>query len=218
MTIFKTILFFFACLLCDTLAAQNEYHFEHITINNGLPHSTVYRVLQDKKGFMWFGTQRGLVRYDGYECRIWQHLQDGTNLLGKSVHGLLEDKKGNLWVGTYSGSLCVRAADTGIFKCLTTDTTLFKALIGQRIQSIFEDNLGKIWIGTLDNGILVFDPTTYTTQHFNQQNSHLSNNAVFAFAQDKSGRIWVATSGEGINYFDENTHTFQWLSKNTLIR
>jgi ligand-binding sensor domain-containing protein/DNA-binding CsgD family transcriptional regulator len=209
MTIFKTILFFCACLLCDTLAAQNEYHFEHITINNGLPHSTVYRVLQDKKGFMWFGTQRGLVRYDGYECRIWQHLQDGTNLLGTSVHGLLEDKKGNVWVGTYSGSLCVRAADTGIFKCLTTDTTLFKALIGQRIQSIFEDNLGKIWIGTLDNGILVFDPTTYTTQHFNQQNSHLSNNAVFAFAQDKSGRIWVATSGEGINYFDENTHTFQ---------
>jgi ligand-binding sensor domain-containing protein/DNA-binding CsgD family transcriptional regulator len=209
MTIMRHILISFICLFYTSLYAQNDYHFEHITINNGLPHSTVYRVLQDQKGFMWFGTQRGLVRYDGYECRVWQQVQDGSNLLGKSVHGLLEDKKGNLWVGTYSGSLCVRQAETGIFQCLTTDTTLFKPLIGQRVQTIFEDKMGKIWIGTLDNGIVVFDPTTSTTQHFNQQNSRLSNNAVFAFAQDKSGRIWVATSGEGINYFDENTHTFQ---------
>ena len=157
------------------------------------------------------GTQRGLVRYDGYECRLFGQTQPNSQgFLGKSVHALYEDKKGNLWVGTHTGDLCMRYAKTGKFQYLT-DTTTFKALIGKRIQTIFEDNDGKIWIGTLDDGLIIYDPKTKTTTHHNNESSQLSNNAVFAFVQDKSGRIWVATAGEGINYFDTNTNTFKQL-------
>ena len=143
-----------------SLKAQKAYYFESITINNGLPHQTVYRILQDRKGFMWFGTQRGLVRYDGYSCRLFGQTQDGSEgFVGKSVHALLEDTKGNLWVGTHSGDLCKRDAQTGRFQYLTTEAA-FKTLIGKRIQTIFEDASGNIWIGTLDDGLLVFDPTS----------------------------------------------------------
>ena len=199
---------FFLCLHLS-LFAQNNYFFESITANNGLPHQTVYRILQDKRGFMWFGTQRGLMRYDGYTCRLFGQTQAGTaGFEGKPIHALMEDRRGNLWIGTHSGDLCKRDFSTGKFVYLT-DTTTFKTLINKRIQAFFEDQKGQIWIGTLDDGVLVFDPKTLKTQHFNQANSQLSNNAVFAFAQDKTGRIWVATAGEGINYMELNTNTFK---------
>jgi ligand-binding sensor domain-containing protein/DNA-binding CsgD family transcriptional regulator len=203
--LFKILMLF----LTQNMVGQTGYYFESITINNGLPHNTVYRIVQDKKGFMWLGTQRGLIRYDGYECRLFGQTQVGSKgFLGQSVHALLEDKKGNLWVGTHSGDLCMREAKTGQFNYLT-DTTIFKALVGKRIQTIFEDASGKIWIGTLDDGVIVYDPSVKKAKHFNKTNSNLSNNAVFALAQDKNGRIWVATSGEGINYFDEATSSFK---------
>jgi ligand-binding sensor domain-containing protein/DNA-binding CsgD family transcriptional regulator len=208
MLVQKYIVFFVFFLLCNCVTAQSSYYFEPITVNNGLPHQTIYRVLQDKKGFMWFGTRRGLLRYDGYNCRSFGEMPDNTtSFLGKEIHALLEDKKGNLWVGTYSGDLFVRDA-TGRFKCLN-DTTLFKALIGKRIQSFFEDNAGRIWIGTLDAGLVVYDPKNKTSAHFTSLNSALLNNSIFAFAQDQTGRVWVAGAGEGINYFDAATHTFK---------
>jgi ligand-binding sensor domain-containing protein/DNA-binding CsgD family transcriptional regulator len=197
------------CFFWAAITAQNNYFFEPITVNNGLPHQTVYRVIQDKKGFMWFGTQRGLMRYDSYACRLFGQTQAGTaGFEGKPIHALLEDKRGNLWVGTHSGDFCKRAVETGVFQYLTDDLA-FKSLVGKRIQSIFEDDLGRIWIGTLDDGLLIFDPKTNKIEHFNRANSQLSNNAVFAFAQDKTGRIWVATAGEGINYFEPQTQTFK---------
>ena len=209
MAFVKYILPIILCFSHLPLIAQQSYFFESLTINNGLPHSTVYRVVQDQSGFMWLGTQRGLVRYDGYECRLFGQTQAGSSgFFGKSVHALLEDKKGNLWVGTHSGDLCLRDAKTGAFQYLTDNNT-FKSLGDKRIQTIFEDAKGKIWIGTLDDGILIYDPSTRTSQHLNNQNSQLSNNAVFAFAEDKNGRMWVATSGEGINYFDPATNTFK---------
>jgi ligand-binding sensor domain-containing protein/DNA-binding CsgD family transcriptional regulator len=202
MTPLKNIFTFSLCLFYYSLTGQTNYYFEPITVNNGLPHQTVYRVLQDKKGFIWFGTQRGLMRYDGYACRLFGQTQAGSvGFEGKPIHALLEDRKGNLWVGTHSGDLCKRDFSTGNFQYLT-DTLVFKDLVGKRIQALFEDNSGKIWIGTLDDGLLVFDPQTNKIQHFTTDNSALTNDAIFAFAQEKTGRIWIATAGEGINYVD----------------
>ena len=158
---------------------------------------------------MWFGTRRGLLRYDGYACRAFGEMEDNTrDFLGKEIHALMEDSKGNLWAGTYTGEVCVRGASTGQFKILS-DSVIHKALIHKRIRSFFEDKTGRIWIGTLDDGVLIYDPKTQNVVHFNTANSGLLNNAIFAFAQDKTGRIWVAAAGEGINYFDDATNTFK---------
>jgi ligand-binding sensor domain-containing protein/DNA-binding CsgD family transcriptional regulator len=209
MSIAKYSFIFFFFFLQLSIFSQSNYYFEPIAVNDGLPHQTVYRVLQDRKGFMWFGTQRGLMRYDGYSCRLFGQTQVGSpGFLSKPIHALLEDKKGDLWVGTHSGDLCKRDVLTGNFKYLTHETT-FKPLVGKRIQSLFEDQDGNIWIGTLDDGLSVFNPKTNRIKHYNHENSQLSNNAVFAFAQEKTGRIWVATAGEGVNYFDSQTNMFK---------
>ncbi len=158
---------------------------------------------------MWFGTRRGLLRYDGYACREFGELADNSgDFLGKEIHALMEDSKGNLWIGTYEGDVCIRDAATGKFRILE-DNSIYKTFIKKRIQSFFEDKTGRIWIGTLDDGVFIYDPQTHNIAHFNTENSALLNNAVFAFAQDKKDRIWVAAAGEGINYFDETTKTFK---------
>jgi ligand-binding sensor domain-containing protein/DNA-binding CsgD family transcriptional regulator len=205
----KQILLAIFCLFTWALEAQKPYYFESISSTNSLPHQTVFRILKDNEGFMWFGTQRGLLRYDGYSYRSFGQTQTGTpGFWDKPVHALMLDKMGNLWVGTHSGDLCKRSILTGKFEYLT-QTKAFKILSGNRIQCFFEDKSGKIWIGTLDNGLLVYDPKNGTSQHFNTANSQLSDNDVFDIIEDKTGRIWVATAGEGINYLEGTSGVFK---------
>jgi ligand-binding sensor domain-containing protein/DNA-binding CsgD family transcriptional regulator len=191
------------------LLAQSPYYFEPITANNSLPHQTVFRVLQDKKGWLWFGTQRGLVRYDGYAYRLsGQTAAEMESIWGKPIHALFEDKQGNLWIGTHTGDLCKRNVLTGKFEYLSS-SPIFQSLRNKRIQTFFEDAQGQIWIGTLDDGLFIYSPKNKQLTQFYTRNSTLTNNAVFAFVEDKKGRIWVGTAGEGINYFDPITKTFR---------
>ena len=75
-----------------------HYYFRTMDIRNGLSQNTVYQILQDRKGFMWFGTKDGLNRYDGLSFRIYKKENSG---LGKNfITALYEDRRGNIWIGT----------------------------------------------------------------------------------------------------------------------
>ena len=79
--------------------AQNavHYYFKTMDIRNGLSQNTVYQILQDRKGFMWFGTKDGLNRYDGLSYRVYKKENSG---LGKNfITALYEDHEGNIWMG-----------------------------------------------------------------------------------------------------------------------
>ncbi|NQZ07824.1 MAG: hypothetical protein HRT35_11740, partial [Algicola sp.] len=78
--------------------------FDRLTSEHGLSQMSVNAVLQDKQGFMWFGTQDGLNRYDGYQFRVYRNDRDDiTSLASNWVNALHEDNDGNLWVGTNMG-------------------------------------------------------------------------------------------------------------------
>ena len=78
-----------------------HYYFRTMDIRNGLSQNTVYQILQDRKGFMWFGTKDGLNRYDGLSFRIYKKENSG---LGKNfITALYEDCRGNIWIGTDGG-------------------------------------------------------------------------------------------------------------------
>jgi ligand-binding sensor domain-containing protein/DNA-binding CsgD family transcriptional regulator len=192
------------------LLAQSEgTYFQYLTISEGLPHNSVFCVLQDRHDFMWFGTQDGLVRYDGYECRVTRQVETDTlGFEGKSIHSLLEDKMGNLWVGTRSNGINLRDNKTGVFKTLKHNP-LFKAIQTSWVKSIFQDKKGRIWIGTIGEGLVLYDPVKQSTKLFNNQNSRLQNNAISNISQDQNGLIWVGASGTGIYYFDEAKQDFE---------
>ena len=82
-------------------AEQPNLRFQHLSVEEGLSQASVNTVLQDRNGFMWFGTQEGLNRYDGYRFTTFAfNPADPTSLANDSVKDILEDRSGVLWVGT----------------------------------------------------------------------------------------------------------------------
>jgi sugar lactone lactonase YvrE len=83
---------------------DGKIKFEHIGLEDGLPNTTVSWILQDGKGFMWFATGDGLVRYDGYEMKVFKQGKDDA-LSDSYTTTIYEDRDGILWIGTYGGGL-----------------------------------------------------------------------------------------------------------------
>ena len=107
MTNFKlAFLYLFTLLLMPSLgiSQQREARFEHLTIEDGLSQNSVNCILQDRQGFMWFGTQDGLSRYDGYHFDVFKNkLNDSTSLPPNRhwIETLALGSNGDIWVGTY---------------------------------------------------------------------------------------------------------------------
>jgi ligand-binding sensor domain-containing protein len=81
-----------------------DLKFTHLTTNDGLSQSNVTAILQDRRGFMWFGTRDGLNRYDGNNFVVYKNNPKGPDsLTSNTVHDLMEDDQGYLWIATYTG-------------------------------------------------------------------------------------------------------------------
>ncbi len=94
---------FFLFFLCNCLVAQN-ISFKSYSINDGISQSVVKCVLQDSEGFIWFGTQDGLNKFDGYTFEKFIHNPFDTNTISNNwIYSIVEDKNGFIWVSTRNG-------------------------------------------------------------------------------------------------------------------
>src|ERR1035437_6637309 len=90
----------------DYFPQVKQSHFDCLSIEQGLPSNSANCIYQDKKGFIWIGTNNGLARYDGYECKVYRHDPKDVNSISSDVvASILEDSAGNFWVGTLRGGL-----------------------------------------------------------------------------------------------------------------
>jgi ligand-binding sensor domain-containing protein len=96
-----------ALLFCTSVALQSQaIRFEVLTVECGLPDGTIVCMMKDRQGFMWFGTLKGLARYDGYSFKIFQETgSDSLTLSGAIVYALCEDQQGYIWAATVGGGL-----------------------------------------------------------------------------------------------------------------
>ena len=105
----KKVLILLICLIgyqigCHAQMADEHYYFKNLSVQNGLSQNTVNAILQDRQGFMWFGTSDGLNRFDGKNFKIFRHIpKDSTSLGNNIVRTIFEDERQNLWVGTNRG-------------------------------------------------------------------------------------------------------------------
>lgn len=202
------IIFFVALtILCpfSHLSAQpHDLEFERISLEQGLSQSVVTCILQDRKGFLWFGTMDGLNKYDGYGFTVYKHdAQDANTISDNSITAIYEDRFGMLWIGTSNG-LDGFDRMTERFAHYQHDPAKPHSLSHNTITAICEDRTNGenwLWVGTLGGGLDLLDRKTRQFFHYNRDPDNpnsLSNDQVRAIHSDNSGAIWVGTSS-GLN-------------------
>jgi len=185
--------------------------FDHINTRDGLSQSSISSIIQDRFGFMWFGTQDGLNRYDGYEFRVFKYDHaDTTSLSDNWASALLEDRAGNLWVGTYGSGLNRLNPDGVTFTRYTLPIEDEFLGWGQnKVQTIMEDQNGLLWVGTETTGIVVLEGDKKTRIiHEAGRGDSLSSNEVRDIFEDSRGNIWIAT-GNGLDLHKNGLAGFQ---------
>ncbi|GBD91159.1 sensor histidine kinase TodS [bacterium BMS3Abin04] len=214
---FKVLIVYFVFILTSaSFAGKKNISFKHLTINDGLSQNAVFAILQDSKGFMWFGTKDGLNRYDGYNFTVYYHNPfDTTSISSNYITILFEDSRGLIWIGTIGGGVSVYQYKTGKFKRLKLNT--IDGLFGDtRISSIAEDKDSNIWIGTTSNGLFKLEITNSNKilyrykQYLSDSNStpSLGNNDITSLLVDSEGTLWIGTLTNLIR-FNTNNNSFK---------
>jgi ligand-binding sensor domain-containing protein/signal transduction histidine kinase len=209
-------LFLLSALIASSppLFAQNRkapVHFEHLTIDQGLSHTNVNCILQDSRGFMWFGTEDGLDRYDGYHFTIYRHREgDSTSLSWNCIYVLHEDRLGDIWLLTERKELNRYNRVSETLTCYSHDSTDTGSLSDNKVTALFEDKTGTLWFGTANGGLNRYDEATGKFIHYMNTPSDaksLSTNAVLSICEDKHGTLWIGTP-MGLNRFDRASQNF----------
>lgn len=190
------------CLLCYGLvsAAQpGTFRFDNVTHEQGLPDRIINSIVQDANGFIWFGSEEGLTRYDGYSCIVYRHdPNDPHSLSDNAVYALCLDGDGNLWVGTRNGLNRYDALNNrfDVFRHNVADD---RTIASDEIFSLAADASGTLWIGAYGGGIdkLEKQPSGYVFLHHRHNADDpgsVSDNQVFALAFDPSGNCYAGTA------------------------
>ena len=185
--------------------------FATIGLDEGLSQSTVWSIAQDQRGFMWFGTEDGLNRYDGSELRIFNRSDaDSTSINAKTIYALEEDDQGNLFIGTYEYGLIRYDWRYERFTQYPTGINDSVSLAGHSVYALEYTTQRKLWIGTSVLGVSCLDMETGLFTHYqwdeNIQGS-FNGTTVYDIHEDKNGEIWIAHS-YGIDLFHPDSQTF----------
>lgn len=224
--LFKPILYLHVLLFSADLPAQDNSFpfppFEKITIEQGLSTNEVYRVMQDKLGFVWLLTNDGLNRFDGYSFKIYDYNPSDSNSITAGLfYSLAPDKNGTFWMNSENQGIYSFNPITGLFFNYRNNPHNKNSLADDLTQGLAIDKNGHVWIAT-QSGLDKLDPVTKRFTHFihyNTGNNSISNNKIYSICIDEDDNLWLGTGTPGIDYFD--THTgkliqhFKWGSSST---
>ncbi|HEX8614593.1 MAG TPA: response regulator [Telluria sp.] len=168
--------------------------FEHIGLEQGLPHPVSMALAQDGDGFIWIGTQRGLARWDGYRMLSFLHnAADQYSIPADFIQALHVDRRGRLWVGTATGGLAMYDRVRERFIRFPAGAA---GLADAAINAIASDGLGGVWVGT-PSGLDYIDPARAAVRHYRADPGvpgALPDARVRALHLDRQGNLWIGTN------------------------
>ncbi len=214
-----TIILFLFSFVYLSVAQEPDFRFEHITVDDGLSQNSVFCILQDRKGFLWFGTQDGgLNKFDGYDFTIYiKRWSDPGSIVGNNISTVFEDRKGLIWIGTWGAGLDLYDPSIETFTHFQYSPDNPDGISHNRIQAIIEDQHGYIWIGTAGGGLNKFDPNSKLFVQYKADQpirNSLSHDHIWDLVFDSNGLLWIATE-KGISFFD--TSNEQFLSTESIL-
>jgi len=222
--VFASVIFSWAALPAQPslVSAREQINFEHFALEQGLSQNTIQCILQDKRGFIWLGTQDGLNKYDGYGFTVYAHdPQNPQSLSDNWIDALYEDSMGILWIGTRRGGLNRFEPVAETFKSYTNDPQDSLSLSDNFVLSICESRQTlpslqgmrrdeALWIGTT-SGLNKFDRETEKFGRYQYDPANpktVSHNWVASIYEDRAGVLWIGTE-RGLKQFDHTTKSIR---------
>lgn len=175
----RTLLLITALLMLLPGWAKDDYSYRNISMNDGLPANAVRNIVQDKYGFMWFGTDNGLCRYDGVNVKLYHIPQTGSN---QYISAMMAGERG-IYIGTMKGVFCLNF-ETGQTEHLPMD-------ISSEVTSLTADKDGGLWVSTMEQGIWRYDSKTSQAKHYE---TTLTRQSVAQVCVDHNNQIWAVTN------------------------
>jgi len=176
---------------------------QRLTVADGLPDSTIFSIAEDRRGFLWFGSTAGAIRYDGRRFRLLQHdPRDPASLPDNNASQVLIDADDVLWSGHWGGGLNrVRPGSEHV------DTWRFEvgdphSLASDYVQTLFRDREGRLWIGT-GAGLMGFDAARqrpFRAYTGGEGAEAINDWRIWSIAQTRDGRLWLGTNAGLVSY------------------
>jgi len=162
--------------------------------------------MQDRKGFLWIGTNNGLNRFDGSSIEVFRHIHSQSNSMpGNDVRSLCEDKDGNIWIGLKGGGLSRYEPDTRIFTKYLYSKDDSTSLSYNDVSAIIEDREERLWVAADRGSLDLYDRSNDSFVHYKIADStgRNLNNALVKMVIDKRGDyLYLASWGGGVLRFD----------------
>lgn len=196
-----TVILFFLLYECS---AQPIY-FRHYEVEHGLSNNSVITSLQDKDGFMWFGTPDGLNRFNGYNFKVFRPGDDNNSLNSNPIFHLYEDVKGTLWVATFKGLFYFNTA-TGSFTKLQ-DTK------GQLVRVIHGDAFNNIWFV---EGTVLYKYNILTKKIDAYRQPSLQHITTLYMAADST--LWLGCANGVLVKYDREHNDFVYYTSDKVVR
>ena len=183
---------FVIVLFVNSLHAQKSFKkFYHITRNSGLSQSTINAIVKDKTGFIWFGTDDGLNRYNGYTVQHFKHDENDYTSIGLGrVHCIYISKSGNMWVGTDQGGLDLYDENTERFIHFKSGLENVVSLATNDIRGILETDDNRLWLGCYEGSVSLFDPKDKSFRSVSLSNK----NNITAICYDNDSNLYIGTT------------------------
>ncbi len=190
---------------------HDKIKFDRLSIDQGLSQSAVNCIIQDSKGFMWFGTQDGLNRFDGKKFTVYKNdKSDVSTISNNFVYALFEDKDDNLWVGTINGfNRYDRGRDR--FERFMSDNEQGSFPV-DHIRCIRQDIAGTIYLATYGGGLTMFDLNSEMFNTIGYESGKLdglSYGKLNCIHIMDDGNILIGTWGGGLDLYDVASRKFR---------
>ncbi|MBD0777521.1 response regulator [Maribacter sp. ANRC-HE7] len=200
------------------LFAQNDKlkYSQKLTISNGLAHNGVTSMLEDSRGYLWFGTYDGINKYNGIEIKTFKNTIDREILTSNRVRALAEDSKGNIWIGTEEGINVYNYSQERFLKIYSNELE-GKGNSGPIVRSILiNKESGLIICATEGDGILVFNED-YSFVHQYEPSSEFPDDTVLFYKGIMLDRDnYIFTTSRGLLLFNSSSNHFKRILQNDL--
>jgi signal transduction histidine kinase/ligand-binding sensor domain-containing protein/CheY-like chemotaxis protein len=211
------IIYFIFVIIPLILSAQNEnIKFEHLNVNDGLASNRVTCILQDSEGFMWFGTENGLNKYDGYKFITYKPDPENPGSISHTyIWSMLEDTNGDIWIGTYGGGLNKFDRENELFVNYQNNPNDPNSISNNFVSSLClssSDDNRYMWVGTRWGGLNKFDLklnkfVSYGDNFKEASDEYIRN--IVALIEDQDGLLWIGTTNSGLTNINFKSHKFK---------